>query len=468
MNVKLWSYGILLSVVMVLSASLCGAQEMEGGLGRIRKRGKIIVITRNNAHCYYIYRSEPMGFEYDLARAFAEHLGMELGVRVFPNSEMISALNEGRGDFIACSKAITPAREELAGFSERYLSIQQRVIVDKDNHSIREVSDLNGKVIHVPRATTYEERLSELRESGIDVTVMLHEDVPAEELIRQVAEGKIEATIADSNIAQLNRRYYPNIKIGIPIAEPQGLGWAVRKGDEALLGAINGFFNRIKSDGSFDDIYKSYYGNVQVFDRFDVTKFHRRVKRRLPKYEAIIKMAAEKYGFDWRLIAAVIYQESHFNPKARSHRGVRGLMQLTLQTAREMGVTNRLDPEQSIMGGVKYLRKLYERYYKVQGFERMLIALASYNVGSRHIRSAQKIAAEKGLDPHRWSSLEKTLPLLCYERYIKATSSGYCRGTEPVRYVDRILVYFDILRRKAIGELQLFDNSPMVSPVSCG
>jgi membrane-bound lytic murein transglycosylase F len=466
MNVKLWSYGILISVVLVLSASLCGSEEREGGLSRIRERGKIIVITRNNAHCYYIYRGEPMGFEYDLAGAFAEHLGVKLGVRVFPWSEMINSLNEGRGDFIACSKAITPAREKLVGFSEHYLSIQQRVIVHKGNHSIREVSDLDGKVIHVQRATAYEERLSELRESGIDCTVMLHEDVPAEELIRQVAEGTIEITIANSNIAQLNRRYYPNIKIGIPIEEPQGLGWAVRKGDKALIRAINGFFNKIKSDGSFDDIYKSYHGNVQVFDRLDVMKFHRRIKRRLPKYESIIKIAAEKYGFDWRLIAAVIYQESHFNPRAKSHRGVRGLMQLTLRTAQEMGVTNRLDPEQSIMGGVKYLRKLYERYYKVQGFERMLIALASYNVGPRHIRSAQKIAGEKGLDPYRWSSLEKTLPLLCYERIIEATNSGYCRGTEPVRYVNRILLYFDILRRKAIDGSQFSGISPMVFPIS--
>jgi membrane-bound lytic murein transglycosylase F len=454
MKVKPWSHGNLLFLVLVLSASLCGAEQMGGSLGRIKEKGKIIVLTRNNAHCYYIYRGEPMGFEYDLARAFAEHLGVKLGVRVFTLSEMINALNEGKGDFIACSKTITSAREKLVGFSDHYLSIQQRVIVHKDNHSIREVSDLNGKVIHVQRASTYEERLSELKKSGIDYTVILHEGVPAEELIRQVAEGTIEVTIADSNIAQLNRRYYPTIKIGVPIEEPQGLGWAVRKGDTTLIEAINGFFKKAKSDGSFDEIYKSYYGDVQVFDRFDLTKFHHRIKSRLPKYEPIIKKSAEKYGFDWRLIAAVIYQESHFNPKAKSHRGVRGLMQLTLRTAQEMGVTNRLDPKQSILGGVKYLRKLYERYYKVQGFDRMLIALASYNVGPRHIRSAQKIAGQRGLDPYRWSSLERTLPLLCYERYINTKESGYCRGTEPVRYVNRILVYFDILRRKALDGLQ--------------
>ncbi len=194
----------------------------------------------------------------------------------------------------------------------------------------------------------------------------------------------------------------------------------------------------------------SYYGKVDVFDRFDLKKFHQRIKTRLPKYETTIKEAATKYDFDWRLIAATIYQESHFNPKARSHRGVRGLMQLTKQTAQEVGVSNRLDPEQSIMGGVRYLKKLYGRYDKIQGFDRMLITLASYNVGPSHVARAQRIALKKGLDPHKWSSLEQTLPLLCYERYIKMSKSGYCRGTEPVRYVNRILTYYDILKRQAI------------------
>jgi len=192
------------------------------------------------------------------------------------------------------------------------------------------------------------------------------------------------------------------------------------------------------------------YANVQIFDRFDLKKFHQRINTRLPKYETIIKKTAKQYGFDWRLIAAIIYQESHFNPRARSHSGVRGLMQLTKATAQEMGVTNRLDPEQSIMGGVKYLRKLYELYDEAQGFDRTLITLASYNVGPRHIVSAKRIALDKGLDPHKWTSLEQTLPLLCYEKYIKMSKHGYCRGSEPVRYVNRILTYFDILRRQGI------------------
>ena len=440
---------LLLSIVSLLALS-GSVEAKENSLQKIRKAKEITVITRSNAHCYYIYREQPMGFEYDLAKAFADHLGVKLKVKTFPWADMIKALNEGRGDFIAASKTITSSRKELIDFSDGYLTIQQRVIVHEDNHSIEDVADLSGKTVHVRRATSYEERLSELRQQGLDLTVKVYDDVPTEELIRQVADKEIEVTIADSNIARLNLRYYPTVRIGVPIKETQRLGWAVKKGDRSLLKAINGFFKKIKSDGTFDDIYRGYYSDEQVFDRFDLKKFHQRIKTRLPTYQPIIKEAATMHGFDWRLIAAVTYQESHFNPRAKSHRGVRGLMQLTQATAKEMGVTNRLDPYQSIMGGVKYLKGLYRRYDKAEDPDRTFIALAGYNVGPRHILSAQKIARERGLDPNKWPSLEQTLPLLCYEEYIRQSKHGYCRGTEPVRYVNRIRTYYDILRRQTL------------------
>lgn len=146
----------------------------------------------------------------------------------------------------------------------------------------------------------------------------------------------------------------------------------------------------------------------------------------------------------------MIYQESHFDENARSYTGVRGIMQLTQPTAKEMGVSNRLDPKESIPAGVRYLKKLHQKYEKAEGRDRILINLASYNVGHGHIVDAQKIALEMGLDPYKWSSLEKTLPLLRFKKYYKKSKNGYCRGTEPVRYVNRILTYYDILKRKAI------------------
>ena len=221
-------------------------------------------------------------------------------------------------------------------------------------------------------------------------------------------------------------------------------------GEAALLGKINEFFDKIEQDGTYAKIYEKYYANAEIFDYVDLKKYHRRINTRLPGYRDIIQKTAKEYGFDWRLISAVIYQESHFNPKARSFTGVRGMMQLTLNTAREMGIKNRLDPKQSIMGGVKYLKKLYKRYDSAKDPDRLLISLASYNVGHGHILDAQKIANQRGLDPNSWSALQEILPLLRYPKYYKETRYGYCRGTEPVRYVNRILTYYDILKREAI------------------
>lgn len=407
--------------------------------------------TRNNAHCYYIYRDEPMGFEYDLAKAFSEYLGVKLKV-ITPHWErLIDVVSKGKADFIAASLTITPSREQLVDFSDEYLAIQQLALIHKRNSQITKLEDLEGNTIHVRRATSYEERLHELKGEGLDLTIEPHVDVPTEELIRMVAEKEIEVTIADSHIALLNRRYYPDVQIAFPIEEQQSLGWAVKKGEASLKNEINVFFKKIKKDGTFAKIYEKYFANVEIFDYVDLKKYHQRLTTRLPRYKDTIKNAAQKHGFDWRLIAAAIYQESHFNPRAVSYTGVRGMMQLTLKTANDMGIKNRLDPTQSIMGGVKYLKKLYERYKDAKEPDRLLIALASYNVGHGHILDAQEIARQRDLDPNSWSSLEQILPLLRYPKYYKKTKNGYCRGTEAVRYVNRILTYYDILKREAIS-----------------
>ena len=229
------------------------------------------------------------------------------------------------------------------------------------------------------------------------------------------------------------------------------MGWAVKKGERALLKKINEFFKTIREDGTFKDIYERYYKYMAPFDYADLKIYHRRIKTRLPKYEEIIREAAKKYGFDWRLIAAVIYQESHFDPHARSFTGVEGIMQLTTETASDMGVENRNDPEQSIMGGVKYLDRLYKEWNDMSNPDRLLITLASYNVGRGHILDAQEIALERGLNPNSWSDLKEVLPLLSYSKYYKNSRYGYCRGREPVEYVTGILTYYDILKREAIG-----------------
>jgi membrane-bound lytic murein transglycosylase F len=229
----------------------------------------------------------------------------------------------------------------------------------------------------------------------------------------------------------------------------QRMGWAVRKGDRALAEIINMFFDRIINDGKMLQILDRYYANFTHVDYYDLKKFHQRLETRLPAYQSVIMREAQRHYFDWRLIAALIYQESHFDPEAISYTGVRGLMQLTLETANDLGVENRNDPIESIGGGIKYLKWLYGLFDDISGFDRMLFALASYNIGYGHVRDAQSIARSKGYAHQKWIALKETLPLLRQSTYYRKTMYGYARGNEPVRYVDNIMIYYDILRWKS-------------------
>jgi len=293
-------------------------------------------------------------------------------------------------------------------------------------------------------------RLEQIRRDGIDLNIVLHDNTSTEELIQMVANREIKYTVADATMASLNRRYHPEIALGIDISSEQPLGWAVRSNDPEFLNTVNDFLADIKSRGIKQKIYKKYYSNVEAFDYYDVKKFHQRIDTRLPKYQDIIKRESRKYGFDWRMIAAVVYQESHYNPWATSRTGVRGLMQVTADTAKEMGIDNRLHPEQSLRAGIKYLHKLYQRFDEIEDHhQRLLFALASYNIGYGHVRDAQVLAENQGWNKNRWTSLEKTLPMLTKVRYYRTVPHGYARGWEPVHYIKRILAYYDILRQKA-------------------
>jgi len=443
-----------MAVLFIFSVCYCGCGEKQSSnnvLQSILKDGEITVCTRNNAHCYYLYGEQAMGFEYDLAKAFADHLGVNLKVKIAEKWEgMIPALMKGTGSFIAASMTIMPERKKLVSFSNAYMPIQQYVIVHRNNRSIRCPEDLAGKTVHIREGTSYKERLNLLKNKGIDLEIKLHDDLPTEELIRQVAEGKIEVTIADSNIALLNQRYYPKAVLACPISEHEFLGWAVNRNAQNLLYQINCFFKTIKENGKFNELYNKYYANIDDFDYVDMRAYHRRLKSRLPKYKEIIMEAADRHDFDWRLIAAQIYQESHFNPNARSSSGARGLMQLTRSTAKSLGIKEILNPEQNINAGIRHLKALYNYFEEAKGVNRLFIALAAYNVGQGHILDAQNIAREMNLDPNKWSSLSITLPLLTYQKYYKKAKYGYCRGTEPIEYINKIMLYHDILKRQGI------------------
>ncbi|WP_084067798.1 membrane-bound lytic murein transglycosylase MltF [Desulfocicer vacuolatum] len=418
-------------------------------LSRILKKKKIRFITDNNGNAYYTYRGESMGFEYELARAFADFLDVELEVLTPGWNSMISMLETGKGDFIGAALTITQRRQVNLLFSQPYMQVQQQLIYHKTTPGIKTLEDLKGKTVHVRRNTSYHDCLEKLKESGIDLNIALLDNTPSEEIIGMVAAKKIDYTVADSNIAQLNRRYYPDIVIGMAIKGVEFLGWAVNPREIKLMDRINLFFYSINKTGYYQKLVQTYYGNLDNFDYFDVKKFHKRLETRFPKYRKYIIQESFKYGFDWRIVAALVYQESHFDPLARSFTGVRGLMQVTASTAREMGISNRLNPVQSLRAGIKYLHVMYQKFDDIEDpDEKLLFAIGSYNVGYGHVRDAQRLAIKESLDPLKWASLEKTLPLLSKRKYYRKTRHGYARGWEPVRHVQQILMYYDILKKK--------------------
>lgn len=429
----------------VLCLCACGCSR-ENSLAQIKNTGRLSVITDNSAHSYFIYREKPMGFEYELAKAFADYLEVDLKILTPGWDDLFTTLNSGKGDLIAASLTITDERREQVDFSSPYLAIRQFVIVHRETRGIKTIADLDGRDVYVRRGSSYHERLKQLQRKGINVRIHVESNTPTEVLIGRVARKEIEITIADSNVALLNRRYYPQVKMAFPIAPEESLGWAVRKGRSALRREINRFFKRIEADGTFQRIYYRYYSGTDRFDYVDLVKFQRAVRKKLPEYKSHIQQEATKFNLDWRLVAAIIYQESHFNPLAESYTGVRGLMQLTLDTAEDVGIQDRLDPYKSISGGVHYLAELYKRFSGIQPTDRMLFALAGYNIGYGHVKDAQQLCRSQDLNQYRWLSIRKTLPLLQQRSYYRQTTYGYARGSETVRFVENVMEYYAILR----------------------
>jgi membrane-bound lytic murein transglycosylase F len=443
---------ILIFCALIPVVAGCRFSRTPTTLDGIISKGEITVITRNTPHCYYLYSGHPIGFEYDLAKAFADFLGVKLKVKIVKNeSELIPTLKAGKGAFIAACMPLSPKNKKNALFSDGYMEIRQHIIIHRDNQSIHWAEDLSDKVVHVRRNSSYHLQLEKLKKQGLNLSIIPHDDLPTEELIRRVADREIEATIANNNTAMLNRLYYPQAFIAGPITEKKNVAWAINPGSKKLLEVMNSFFGAIKENGTFSEIYDRYYAKAGAFSYDGLNHYHTAIRTKLPKYSGIIKRAANKHGIDWVLIAAQMYQESKFNPRARSHAGAYGLMQLIRPTAKSLGVKNILNPEENINAGVAHLKNLNVFFKKADGSDRLFISLAAYNVGQGHILDAQNIARKKGLDPNKWSSLAKTLPLLSQEKYYSKSRYGYCRGIEPVNYIKQIIIYYDILKRKIKG-----------------
>ena len=418
-------------------------------LAEIRDSGTIVVLTRNAPTTWYINRhNNDAGPEHELVSDFAESLGVEVEYQIEPTvSAVLKSLQKGEGDMAAAGMTITSTREKRFRFGPSYQTVTQQVVCRRDRVQPEAIDDLVGLDITVIADSSYSARLAEVRaQQQPDLEWSETESATTEQLLYQVWQGKIDCTVADSNIVDINRRYYPELIAPFNLSREQQLGWVMPESAGKLEQAVEDWLEQYREQDLLAAWHDHFYGYFEIFDFVDIRAYVRRIDKRFPKYRDYFRKAAEKHDLPFTLLAAQGYQESHWNPKAKSPTGVRGIMMLTQNTAKAMGVANRLNPKQSIFGGAKYLARMKQRFKdKVTEPDRTLLALAAYNVGRGHMHDAQVLARQKSLSPHHWRDVKQVLPLLADKRYYPKLKYGYARGTEPVRYVQRIREYRHVL-----------------------
>lgn len=410
-------------------------------LPEIKEKGRIRMITRNNDATYFLWRGRLMGFEYELARRFADRHDVELEVVVAPTHEdMLPMLRNGQGDFVAALLTPTPDRsDDLVTFSGPYCYASEVVVGKASDQPMEGPADLAGRKVAVRRSSTYWKTLEDLRKlEGVDFEIVaVPENVETEAIIVGVAEGRYDLTVADSNLLELEMSLRDDIQGLLQVKEATPRAWAVQPRNEELLAAINAFFKDEYQSAFYNTTYNRYFDRSP---KYETSWGEDGAGGRLSPYDDLVMEYADDYGFDWRLIVAQMYQESRFDPKARSWAGAVGLMQIMPETADYLGVEDLEDPRVSIETGIRYLRWVWERYSNRLDFdEHMWFTLAGYNAGQGHVYDARRLAGKMGLDPDVWfGNAEVAMLKLSEPEYHKEARHGYVRGTEPVDYVRKI------------------------------
>jgi len=414
-----------------------------------QEEGVLKIVTRNSPTTYFEGPTGPTGFEYALAKKFADYIGVKLEVTVNHDlGEIFETLHEGKAHIAAAGITITEPRKKTLAFSPSYLEIQQQVLYRFNKYKPKNIGDLIGHSIQVLANSSHNETLRQLKTEYPELSWRATKDVETTDLLDGMTEGKISYTLVDSNEYMSLRAIYPNVKVAFNIGEPQQLAWAFSKSvdNEKLQKQLTSFFKKISNDGTLAKLQERFYSPVKQINAVGLRTFNKNIESRLPKYLPLIKTIAEENDMPWQLLAAISYQESHWRRKAKSPTGVRGMMMLTWPTAKEMGVKNRLNAEQSLRGGARYYKKVLAKIPKrIPDPDRTWFALAAYNIGYGHLEDARKITEGQGGNPDNWADVKSRLPLLAKSRYYKYTKFGYARGYEALTYVQNIRQYYDIL-----------------------
>ena len=423
----------------------------------IKDRRVLRVLLRNNAGSYFLYRGELMGFEYELAREFAEYHGMRLEVVVPPSHrEFTTWLLEGRAD-IAMGFIEPDRRQRSLGieFSEPYHYARQHIVVRKDD-TAKTLEDLDHRTLFVRQYSSYWERLSELQKQGARFNLRATDDkVETEQLIQMVSRGKYKATMAGEHLLDIELAKGVPVRSAYVLEDQAQHSIALRKRNPKLKQALDAFVKRVYRSEFYNVTYRKYFKSRRSVQRLARGRVMDPLNGQISPYDELVRKYADRYGFDWRLVTAQMYQESRFNPKAKSHVGARGLMQLMPRTAKAMGVKNSSDPAHNIQGGIKYLDWLRDRFdSNLPISERLWFTLAAYNAGAGHVHDARRLASQLGYDPNRWfDHTENAMLLLSKKEYARKARFGYVNGREPVNYVrdirQRFEAYVELSREPA-------------------
>ncbi len=439
---------------------LGGSIISQGDLSDIKKRKVLRVLTRNNASTYFLWRGELHGFEYELARRFAEKHGLRLEMVVPPSRDLlIPWLLEGKGDIVAASMTINGERQQQGlRFSRPYNTISE-IVVSRSEDTIENPDQLAGRRVVVRRSSSYWQSLEALQQLGIEFELIAApEEMETEEIIARVARGEFDLTVADSHILDIELTWRDDIRAAFALQQRKH-GWLVREGNPELLKAVNAFHKKEYRGLFYNVTYNKYFKNTKRIRQSVEERADSDEANSLSPYDDLVVKHAEHYGFDWRLIVSQMFQESRFDPNAKSWVGALGLMQVMPRTAKEFGITDLRDPDQGVHAGVQYLNWLLKRFEpELDIGERTWFALAAYNAGIGHVRDARRLARKKGWDGDKWfGNVERAMLLLSKKKYSKKAKHGYVRGHEPVNYVrqirDRYMAYIKLKEEKSLAQL---------------
>jgi len=418
-------------------------------LDQVLETGELRVVTRDSPTSYTISPDGPSGPEFDLAQAFADELGVALVIEpVASVSEILPKLLSGEAHMAAAGLSITDSRREYLNFGHPYDSVDVHLIYKLGTGKPRSVNDVLDRSIEVMAGSSHVDLLASIQASYPTLQWTENADIEVAEMLTKVAMGEIDLTVADSPDFNIQRHFYPDLRVALDldIGDPVAWGFPKGKGD-TLLARADEFLIKADRAGMLAQVHDRYYGFTKKFDYVGTRNFIRHFENRLPRYRDMFEKAGRDWGVDWRLLAAIGYQESHWRSQAVSPTGVRGIMMLTLDTADYLGVDDRLDPKSSIFGGAQYYARQTERVADtVAEPDRTWMALAAYNVGFNHIKDARTIIDLQGGDPDTWIDMSEALPLLSQRKWYSQLPFGYARGWEPVLYVNNIRAYYNILK----------------------